>query len=780
MDVAIERLIGQPVPRLEDDALLRGAGRYLDDLRLPGTLSAAFVRSGFAHAAILGIDTAAARAHPGVIAVLTAADLAAVLTKPRMPLGFRTSDLPDKITPFVLPATEVAFVGEAIAIVVAETRAIAEDAAALVDVEFDMLPAVSDPRKGLAAGSPTVRREVDTNILKRFTIEYGNVARAFAGAAHSFREELVQHRGGAHSMEGRGVLARWDGEEEVLTLWSSTQMPHELYFLAAEMLGLDENQVRVKTPDVGGGFGAKFLIYPEEIAVAAAARLLGRTVKWIEDRSEHFVAAIQERDQFWTAEIAVDAEGRILGLRGALVHDGGAYTPQGINLPYNAATGVTGPYSVPAYQMDVSVVHTNKVAVVPVRGAGYPEAAFVMERMLDRVARELGIGRDEVRRRNLIPPEKMPYEKPLKARSGAGIRYDSGDYPGCQAEVLAAIDWAGFPARQAAARREGRYIGIGLANAIKGTGRGPFETGIVRISPTGRMTVHTGAAAMGQGMHTALAQIAAEALGVEPGEIRVISGDTRGVPMGMGGFGSRQLITAGSSVLLASRAVAAKARQYAGQVLEASEDDMVLEGGRVHVAGVPGMGMTLADVAGAVRGVPGYSLPDGMEPGLEATFNFRTDALAYANTCHAVEVEVDTDTGVVKLLRYVAIQDCGRRINPLIVEGQVIGGIVHGIGNALFEWMGYDDGAQPVTTTFSDYLLATAPEIPRIELLYRESPSPLNPLGAKGVGEVGTIAVGPAIASAVEDALQPFGVHIDRLPMLPGLLFGLIHPESLS
>jgi aerobic carbon-monoxide dehydrogenase large subunit len=767
--------IGQRVRRLEDAKLLVGKGRYTDDIKLPGTLSAAFVRSGMPHAVIESIDVSAARDLPGVVAVFTQDDLAAVLTQTRMPLGFNVPGLPDKITPFVLARDEVAFVGEAVAVVVAETRYIAEDAATLVQVDYTPLPPVSDPRAGLVSGSPTVRRETDTNVLKTFSFEFGAIDAAFASASHVFTEEILQHRGGAHPMEGRAVLAHWDPVLETLTAWSSTQMPHELYFMIAMMLGLDENQVHVMVPDVGGGFGCKFLIYPEEIAIAAASRLLGRPVKWIEDRGEHFVASIQERDQFWTVEIAVDGAAKILGVRGKLVHDQGAYTPQGVNLPYNAASGVTGPYMVGAYRMDVTVVHTNKVPTIPIRGAGYPEAAFIIERLIDRVARELDLDRAEVRRRNLIPAEKMPYIKPLKVRSGAPMMYDSGDYPACMAEVLATIDWTGFPARQQAARQKGRFIGIGLSNAVKGTGRGPFETGLVRVSPTGRITVHTGAAAMGQGMHTALAQICSDALGVTPEEVHVISGDTKTIPMGLGGFGSRQLVTAGSSVLLASREVAEKARKYAAHVLEAAEADLVLDGGRIHVNGLPEMGLALSQVAAGMRGVPGYSIPAGVEPGLEATSNFRTDSLAYANACHAVEVEVDPDSGIVKILRYVAMQDVGRRINPLIVEGQVVGGIVHGIGNALFEWMGYDEGAQPITTTFADYLLPTAPEIPRFELLYRESASPLNPLGAKGVGEVGTIAVAPAIASAVEDALRPFGVHIDTLPILPGRLFELIH-----
>ncbi len=768
-------LIGASIPRHEDEDLLRGRGRFVADIAISGTLDAAFVRSRYPHAAIRGIETIFARRLPGVIAVLTLDDLRPILTKPRLPLGFRTAGLPDGITSYVLADGEVAFVGDAIAMVIAENRYIAEDAAALVEIDYEPLPAVADARAALHPGAPTVRRELASNLLIAFTLAYGDTERAFAAPAFHCRLDITQHRGGAHPIEGRGILAEWNERDRRLTAWSSTQMPHELQFTLAEMLGLDENDIEVTLPDVGGGFGCKFVLYPEEIAIPAAALLLRRPIRWMEDRGEHFVAAIQERDQYWTAELALDAEARILGVRGSLIHDQGAYTPQGINLPYNAATAVTGPYLVPAYRMDVQVAQTNKVPVIPVRGAGYPEAAFVMERLLDHAARELKLDRAEIRRRNLIPADRMPYEKPLKVRSGAAIRYDSGDYPACQAEVLAAIDWSGFPARQAAARAEGRHIGIGLSHAIKGTGRGPFETGVVRISPTGRITIQTGAAPMGQGICTALAQICAGELGVLPESIKVTAGSTRSISMGLGGFASRQLVNAGSSVLLASRIVADKARRYAAHVLEAAEADLELRDGRVQVTGVPGLSVPFSEIATALRGVPGYSIPATIEPGLEAEINFRIDALAYANACHAVEVEVDIDTGGVKILRYVALQDCGTLVNPLIVKGQVQGGIIHGIGNALYEWMGYDAEAQPVTVTFADYLLPAACEMPNIEMLFRQSPSPLNPLGAKGVGEVGTIAVAPALASAIEDAI---GVRITAVPILPGTIVRATSPMS--
>jgi aerobic carbon-monoxide dehydrogenase large subunit len=766
------RVIGSRARRIEDPLLLRGKGRYTDDIELPGLAHAAFARSPHAHALIRSIDSAAALAVPGVLAVLTAKELEAQLTTLRMPLGFPTDSLPQDITPFVLTPREVCFVGEALAMVIAESRHAAEDAVALISIDYEVLPAVADCRAVLDPAAPRARLE-GPNLLTRFKVGYGDCRKAFDGAAHVFKETLFQHRGGAHPIEGRGVVARFEAGEDRMTVWSSTQMAHDLWITLAALLGMPEDHIRVTTPDVGGGFGAKFLVYPEEIAVPAAARLLGRPVKWIEDRMEHFTAAIQERDQYWDVEIAVDADARIRGLRGRLVHDQGAYTPQGINCPYNAATAATGGYIVPAYEMDVWVAQTNKVYTIPVRGAGYPEGTFTIERLIDRVAQELKLDRAEVRRRNLVPTEKMPYEKPLKNRAGAPLILDSGDYHACQEKVLHAIDYAGFSARQAKARSEKRYIGLGFAHGVKGTGRGPFESGTVRIAPSGHVSVYSGALAMGQGLHTALAQICAEQLGMRIEDIEVITGDTGYVSLGLGGFASRQTVTAGSSVHYASLKVREKALKAGAQYLEAAQSDLELVDGTVRVAGT-NRSVKLGTLARLMRGVPGYSMPAGVEPGLEASFQWQTDQLAFANSFHACEVEVDVETGGVRIQRYVAIQDSGRLVNPLIVEGQLHGGIVHGIGNALFEWMGFDENAQPVTTTFADYLLPTATEVPAIELLFHESPSPFNPLGVKGVGEAGTVPVAATVISAVENALEPFGVRITRAPIGPVDLLKLL------
>ncbi|MGZ5845166.1 MAG: xanthine dehydrogenase family protein molybdopterin-binding subunit [Xanthobacteraceae bacterium] len=758
-------LIGARIPRLEDGALLVGKGRFIDDITLEGVLHAAFVRSPHPHAAIRGVDARDALALPGVLAVLTLDDLAPVLAKRRM-LRHSNSGTPlERYWSFALADGETSYVGEAVALVLAVNRYVAEDAAALVAVDYDVLPSVADCRAAVAPAAPAVRRELNTNVAATYKVAFGDVQAAFNKAAHVFHEELWQHRGAAHPIEGRGILAQW--RDDMMTVWASTQKAHDLFQSLTALLDFDESRLRVATPDVGGGFGPKLCVYPEDIAVVAAAKLLRRSIKWIEDRREHFTNAAQERDQYWSIDIAVDADARLLGVRGKLIHDLGAYALQDVNIPFNSASMMSGPYVLPALSIDVTVAATNKTPVSSVRGAGYPQAAFAMERLMDRVARELRLERAELRRRNLIPAEKMPYTKPLKARSGASMQYDSGDYPSCQAQVLRAARWDDFPQRQAAARRERRYIGIGLAHGIKGTGRGPFESGLVRVSNTGRVSVFTGAAAIGQGLGTALAQICASELGLRAADITVVPGDTSGVSLGLGAFASRQTVTAGSSVLLAARAVAEKAKKLASHVLEAAEHDLELVDGAVRVVGAPQLNVKLGEIARILQGAPGYGFPPGVDPGLEANVMHRMDALSYANACHVAEVEVDAETGEVKILRYVAMQDSGVLINPMMVEGQIHGGVAHGIGNALYEWMGYDDGAQPVTTTFADYLLPTATEVQMFTTLYKETPSPLNPLGVKGVGEAGTIPAAAALVSAIEDALSPFGVRIGQVPLPP-------------
>ena len=760
--------IGARVLRLEDQALVTGQGRFVDDIAGAGAF-AAFTRSPHPHALVRDIELGAARAGPGVIAVLTLDDLGPVMKQRRMNRISNSGTNLAQSWPFALADGEVSFVGEPVAIVIAADRYVAEDAAALIEVDYEVLPAALDCR---AEDAPPARRELRSNRVISYKVGYGDIETAFAKAAHVLREDLWVHRGAAHSMEGRCILAQISDRETLV--WASTQKPHELRTALADYIALDESRLRVATPDVGGGFGPKLCVYPEDVAVVAAATLLRRSIKWTEDRREHFTNAAQERDQYWTLALAADDEGRVRGVRGRLIHDVGAYTLQDVNIPYNSATTLTGPYVVPALAIDVVAVHTNKAPVSSVRGAGYPQAAFAMERLLDRLAQALRLDRAELRRRNLIPAEKMPYLKPLKSRAGEMVQYDSGDYPGCQAEIAGAAQWQDFPRRQAVARAEGRYIGIGLAHGMKGTGRGPFEFGSVRVSPTGEITVSTGAAPMGQGLCTALAQICADTFGVPAQDVTVIAGDTAAAPLGLGGFASRQTVTAGSSVKIAATAVAAKARKLASQMLEAAEDDLEIADGEVRVVGAPQLAVKLGDLARVLKGAPGYPFPKDVEPGLESSATFRVDQLAYSNACHVVEVEVDIETGGVRILRYLAMQDAGRLINPMIVDGQVHGGIAHGIGNAIFEWMGYDEAGEPVTTTLADYLLPTAKDVPKLQTLYKESPSPHNPLGVKGVGEVGVIPAAAAIISAVEDALSLFDVRITQMPITPCKLAELI------
>lgn len=770
--------VGASLKRIEDEALLTGRGRYVDDLDMPGLLEAAFVRSPHPHARIVSIDATAARALPGVRAVFSHEDLAAVLTSNVIPSDHRTWDFPDTAQPLVLAEDESCHVGEPIAIVIADSRYTAEDAAAMVEIEYEPLPSVSDCREALSPGAPTVHRAAPDNVVKEIRTEYGDCDAAFAAAPHVFSVSLKQHRGGAHSIEPRGLVARPEPGTDQMTVWISTQAPHRVRNQLVELLGSDEHRVRVIVPDVGGGFGGKNILYADEAATVAAARLLGEPVKWIEDRREHFLASIQERDQYWDLEVATDGEGRLLGVRGRVIHDQGARTLLALHVPHNSSIAVPGPYLLPSYRIDVIVAETNKVGTIPVRGAGYPEGAFAMERLLDAVARGLGLDRAEVRRRNLVPGDRIPYELPMKTREGTPIVYESGDFPEVQRRAMEAADYDGFTARQAQARATGRYIGLGIANMTKVTGRGPFETALVRIGRSGRVMLHTGAIAMGQGTGTTLAQICAGPLGIDPEDVTVVAGDTAGVPNGIGGFGSRQTVTAGGSTQAAALALREKAIKAASHQLEAAEEDLELAGGAVRVRGIPELSVTLKDLARALSGMKGYSRPKGMAPSLEATADFLPHDVTYGFATHVVEAEVDPGTGGVRILRYVIANDSGRIVNPMLADGQLQGGAAHGIGNALFEWMGYDEHGQPVVTTLADYLLPTATEVPNFEIIHCEYPSTLNPMGVKGIGEAGTIPAAAAVVAAVEDALGPFSVRIGEAPIAPARLVELMEEAA--
>ena len=506
-------VFGQSIARLEDPPLLRGKGRFVDDIALPGMVHVAFVRSSFAHARILSIDTEAARALPGVLAIWTAADILPHVTENKLRVALPSPAFRQELDRPILAEDEVVHVGEPVAIIIAVDRYVAEDAASMVLVDYDPLPAVADCVAALEPGAPTAHSASPHNLCAQFDFNYGDVDAAFAGAAHVFSETLSQHRGVAHSIEGRGVVANYDELDDRVTVWSSTQTPHAAKRYLLDLLRLDENRLRVVTPDVGGGFGPKLVFYPEEVAITLAALLLKRPVKWIEDRREHFVSTTQERDQIWIMEIALDDQARILGLRGELIHDHGAWTARGVNVPYGSAAALTLAYVVPALKLDIKLALTNKTPVTPIRGAGQPQAVFVMERLLDKAARELKMDRAELRRRNLVPADKMPYATPMKTRGGMQVVLDSGDYPRSQSDALEHAGWDDFPARQAAARKQGRYLGIGLANYVEGTGRGPFEPVSIRVAENSRIHVATGAAAMGQSTKTMIAQVVAEELG---------------------------------------------------------------------------------------------------------------------------------------------------------------------------------------------------------------------------------------------------------------------------
>jgi len=759
--------LGARVKRLEDPSLLSGRGRFVDDLKVANALHACFVRSTYAHAKIQSVDSTAALAMPGVYAVITANDLPEPMRSQPMAMLLPNPAISEVCTQYVLARNEVFYVGQAIAVVVADTRYIAEDAAAAVVVQYDVVPAVGDCRGGIAEGAARANSALNTNVAANFRLAYGDIDAAFTGAAHVFEEEIWQHRGGGMAMETRAVLASHDPASDLLTVWSGTQTPHIGRRMMVDLLGRELETIRVIAPDVGGGFGPKAIFYPEEAVIPAVALKIGRPVKWIEDRREHFLCATQERDQYWDVAIATDADGKIRGVRGRMLHDSGAFLPWGIVMPYIAAATVPGPYVVPAYRLETTVVLTNKVPTTPVRGAGRPQAVFAMERLMDRVAHELQLDRAEVRRRNFIKPEQMPYEVGLIFRDGKPLIYDSGDYPKGQETALAQADYEGFRERQRVARGHGRFIGIGLGNYVEGTGLGPFEGVTVRVLPSGRVGVATGATNQGQGTRTTLSQIVAEQVCCRIEDIVMTIGDTGAIAQGVGAFASRQAVNAGCSALLAGQNVRSQLIALAARTLGIDEADVDLEDG--NAVGGKGNRPTISfgELARLAQGIPGVSLPVGQAAGLEHTAYYTPTQAAYCSGTHVVEVEIDIMTGGVKILRYTVAHDSGRVINPLIVDGQVQGGVAHGIGNALLEWMQYDENAQPLTTSFADYMLPMATDVPTCAIAHVETINPMNPLGVKGAGEGGTIPAAAAIIGAIEDALSSFGVHFAETPLTP-------------
>ncbi|GAC1548699.1 MAG: xanthine dehydrogenase family protein molybdopterin-binding subunit [Beijerinckiaceae bacterium] len=684
-----------------------------------------------------------------------------------MPLLVPNATMSTLRTQHCLALDEVCYVGQALGVVIADSRYLGEDALASIEVDYEVLPAISDVRSAVAEAAPRVHQDLDGNVVSEFVMTYGDVDAAFSSAPHVFKEALWQHRGGGMAMEPRGVLAQYDAANDFLTVWSATQTPHIARRMMAEVLELGLENIRVAAPDVGGGFGPKAIFYPEEPVVAHAARIMGRPVKFIEDRREHFLCATQERDQYWDVEIAVDNAGLILGVRGTMLHDTGAYVPWGIIMPYIAGATMPGPYVIPAYRLDCKVAFTNKVATTPVRGAGRPQAVFAMERLMDRVAQELKFDPAELRRRNYIRPEQMPYSVGLTFRDGKPLIYDSGDYPAGHDAALQLAGYDGFPERQDEARRHGRYIGIGIASYVEGTGLGPFEGVTVRVLPDGKVKVASGATSQGQGTRTTLAQVVADRIGCRIEDVNVSIGDTAVIANGVGAFASRLAVNAGSSASIAANTVRSQILKLASRALGISEEDIDLENGCATGRSGNRPSISLGELSGLAQGMPGFSLEPGEPVGLEHTAYFTPPQAAYCSGTHVAEVEVDIGTGGVKVLRYSVGHDCGNVINPLIVDGQVQGGVAHGIGNALLEWMKYDENAQPLTTSFADYLLPMATDVPICAIAHVETPSPLNPIGVKGAGEGGTIPAAAAIVAAIENALSPFGVHFAETPIMP-------------
>jgi aerobic carbon-monoxide dehydrogenase large subunit len=765
--------VGARFTRNEDPPLLRGQGLFVDDVRLPGMVCAAVLRSPYAHARITRIDARRARAAPGVLAVFTHADLGELggpLPKliPHHSLKYHQTQEP-------LASTVVRYVGEAVAFVVAEDRYLAEDALDLIAVDYTPLRVVEGLEQAAAPDAPVVHADMPSNVCAHYTQRVGHVERSFAGAPHRFRERLVIDRGTASPLETRGIVASWQPQTRQLDIWDSTQAPIPIRNGLAAMFRLPQASVRVVAPDVGGGFGCKVMMfYPEEILVPLAALRLGRPVKWIEDRREHFVATNQEREQIHAAEIAVDDDGLILGVRTVFLYDAGAYCPYGLIVPIVAGTTLPGPYRIPHYHCEFRAIFTNKTPVSPYRGAGRPHGVFVMERLLDRAAGELGLDRAEIRRRNLIQPHEFPYDVGVIYQDNAPLQYDSGDYPRCLSRAADMIGYARWSARQQDYRAAGRYLGLGVACYVEGTGIGPYEGCRVTVEPSGKVFVATGVGTQGQGHMTAFAQIVADVLGVDPREVSVRTGDTAAFGWGTGTFASRAAVVAGTAVSLAAEAVREKARLVAASLLEARPDEIDLEHGRAFVRGAPARSLSLGVVAAGSNPLR-FAMPADWEgPGLEAIRYFAPPRGTFSNGVHACIVEVDPETGMLRVRRYVVVHDCGRVLNPLILDGQIHGGVAQGLGGAIWEKLVYDAQGQPLATTFMDYLLPTSEEVPPLEVGHEETPTPLNPLGVKGAGEGGVIPVAAAVAQAVEDALQPFGVHITEMPLSPNRVRQLV------
>jgi len=734
------------------------------------------------------VDLSRADAAPGVACALSGADLLQLLP----PVPDTQLSLPSKWTTLVqhkfinpqqplLAHDKVRHVGEAVAVIVAESRYAAEDAAQLVTLDLDPLPAVVDPESALRPGGPIIHDKFQTNLIGAFTIGKGDIAAALARSRHKLQRRFYHHRYAAAPMECRGVVGVHDPRTDCVTIWSATQVVHWVRREAAAVLRLPEARIRCVALDVGGGFGLKGHVYPEDLLIPFLARRLGRAVQWIEDRREHLMCSCHSRDQIHDVEVGFDDDGRILALRDHFIVDCGAWNPIGAGVVYNTAVHLLGPYKIDAVAIDARIAATNKVPNAPYRGAGRPEAAFAMERIVDLVAGELGLEPAEVRLRNMIRADEMPYHVGIPYRDGEPIVYDGGDYQRALRQALDAIGGAAaFRERQRAARHEGRYLGLGIGCYVEGTGVGPFESATVRIDPSGKVFVSSGACPQGQGMETIFAQVVADAWCVDPDDVVMSFADTAAIAIGFGTIASRSTVTVSAAIHGASERLRVKVFAIAANLLECAVGDLELRKNGVGIVGVPGAEVSLAAVARAARPGWDHGRPPGIDAGLEETYYYEPPTVTWSYAAHVAAVDVDIELGRVHIEKYVIAHDCGVVVNPMLVEGQIVGGAAQGLGGALLEEFNYDPEGQLLAGSLMDYMLPTACEIPDMHLIHQHSPSPLNPLGVKGVGEGGPIAPPAVIANAVSDALRPFAVEFNRTPIKPQVIQQAVRSASQS
>lgn len=777
------QIFGKSIKRNEDPRLLTGNALFVDDVHLPDMLHAHFVRSPYAHARITNIDASAALETAGVVAVYTADDLGdywqqAPLLVPPPPLIERLTF--HKRTQVPLAKDKVRFVGEPVVLVIATSRYIAEDACERIWIEYDPLTPVVDIEAALTAQSALVHDDLDSNLAAHVIQERGDYNKARRDADLVIKRSFTYDRGTAAAMENRGIVANWDPRSDVLTMWDTTQAPIVIRNGIAAMLSLSESQVRLVAPFLGGGFGPKVMMfYQEEVIIPWASMQLARPIKWIEDRRTNFYATSQERNQTHDSEIALRHDGTILGVKDVFIHDTGAYDPYGLTVPINTQCTLLGPYKVENYYSEFSVAFTNKPIVAPYRGAGRQHGVFVMERLLDIAAKELSIDRVEIRRRNLIPPDAFPYNNEIIYQDFAPLRYDSGNYEASLDLAMELVDYNGWiQSEKERLHSEDKLAGLGFVAYVEGTGIGPYEGARITVGQNGKVSIATGVGTQGQGHYTSFAQIASEQLGVDISDVHLTTGDTAEFHWGAGTFASRGATVAGNAVHAAATRVRDKILKLASEQLDnVPQEELELVGGSVQIKGVPESAIALGVLAAAANPTRGAVKP-GTEPGLEATEYFGPEMGATASGIHVMVVEVDPRTWLVDIKRYVVVHDCGTLINPMIVDGQIHGGVAQGIGNAFYEQLVWDDNGQLLNASFMDYLLPTATDVPPIETGHIETPSPLNPLGIKGVGEAGCIPSGACFAQAIEDALSDYGVEITEIPLSPNRLFELVQEKQ--